>query len=1393
MQIVAQQVGPDIAIHQGGIGPIVTLPMGPESAPAPIADTPDGGMPVSTDGVLILRSGALVSVVQSAFVSGLAAAAAAAATAAVASDLAGIDTSIATIDTGLATVTSGLASAEAQIATLGVTTIVNLLAHGADPTGVSDSTAAFVAAFAALPSGGGQISMPPGDYILATPLVLTGKFVALVGAGINITRLHFHHTGFGLDIAPGALTGKVTLRDFSAYAENTGGQTAAVARITFPAASAWGYVTTVIESVEVFGYPDMAEGTAPFPQTFRRGFILNGCWSTRASFVSWSGPPSVAGATSSAVFEINGSNDTRIVNLQAYYGNAAVVQTGYCEGLYFINPLIVGVDWLFKQSAQTGWTGYVANKVSLLGLWCTAGEINVAQGVVQASFLTLGLMVGCDISRDTGAATPAVLFDFTDVSVFKWTTCNIVGGPGGADIAIRLQASFNSSGCSARDLICQNMATALQIVGSNGTVAGQFLDFQLTGVPAATAFLDGSAGSNGNRITMRTPASGSTLAVSGLGSVQPHLFTAADGSPIFALIGTAGAVNYGVFFGATTGNPPILQFRGADTHVNGTIQTKGGSLYLSAAGDQVSGNLAQFLNVIGSCNSFTFQNATTTNVPQIEFTGSDGVVHGAVQTQGGTLFISGNAGGASRGSYAAFQAPQDGTNAMAAIVFTPGSVGGALAMIQTLVGGLVLGPATQLWLGAQSGAGAVYSATILNTAANPGSGAPGKLWNNGGMVALAGAQQPNPMMAAAFAAALTWQDAPANSTLWSHAPVPTPPATLAGLTLADKLRLWPINVGDYVKTLANFDAWLPIQNLLLYAQLLYLAQKSNVLDNIAERDFLDVYLPAGDYLVSQPLIVPDGVRFGGPGRILRAAYTGDQSNNGTTSVPGPFASSLYLPTVIVVPRGHLSDLNIYMNTDGNYLHRGSGVCLGKNWQAQVGAACTIGAAGSGYSVGDIIEMANPSASPYAFWAAQVTAIGAGGSVTSATVLQGGAYALPPVNYTGGTSLQQQQWTASNGFSVFDPANAGCVLATKAYASNFTTPSPGTGATIKPVWAADYVTNGGGLATGALVLCGIQAGRIQVTGGVPANYDPEYGPTFLVMFCGLEFEVDSIQGIGGQTGMFGHFAQDIRIGRMNFVESNLGFMLQGCGSIACANVILDTCGCIGLIDQSHGIRLHGRAFWEEGNLTISGPLINTQGAALKIGASSSPSFPVSTCDIRFTVKNMGGLPASTIAAHSTAPLGLLSPSQQAAICFLQYIDSSIIDLTVSNLSQYGGVVSPLPTSGIYQFGQGVDAGNELRGSIDTVPTIDGVAPPAQVVTSTGGHAYPACAVRVWDGLHSAWIGVLGLAEIIGTGAPTNGTSGTGAGFAAPGSSYVNTASSAGRRYVNGNTLSSPTWS
>ncbi len=645
---------------------------------------------------------------------------------------------------------------------------------------------------------------------------------------------------------------------------------------------------------------------------------------------------------------------------------------------------------------------------------------------------------------------------------------------------------------------------------------------------------------------------------------------------------------------------------------------------------------------------------------------------------------------------------------------------------------------------------------------------------------------------------LPWSDTAGTAGIFHRGPVPAAPAVRTGLILADRTKLaGTYNFAEIWDTQATYDAWPALQNFLLYCQLMALAMKTSGIDNIAERNCVRCVLPRGAYLVSQPLVVPEFVDLDCRGTIYRAAYTGNQSNDGVNSVPGIFATNPFLPTVVIAPRAHSRTLNIYVNTDGNIAHRGSGLCIGKTWAAQVGAACTVGNAGTGYAVGDTLYMTQPSVGPYFNWAAKVTAISGGGStgpIAAATVSAAGAYALPPATYNGGPSLQQQQWTAANGFpGVLDAANPGCFTVHSAYQGSGSTPSAGTGATLAPTWQADFVTGTAAYNIGSAITNGSQIGKVQITGAIPVQIDAVHGPTFGVMVTGLETVIGEIQLLGANAGVYGYFAQDVRIGVLNVVEAGVGVELYGCGSWHCPLVVLDTCGAAFLINETQGVRMGFRAFFEQNNITIPNAYPNSLGNAIQIGNASSATYPCADIHLDGTLVNMGGLPKSTIAANPGTAIGGQTARPMAASISLAWMFSSVIRVKVTNIGEQGGQPSILPTSGFCVFGLGVDAGNVVEGAIDTIPTIDGVAPPAQVVTSSSGHAFPSCAIRVWDGLHQCWVGPFGTVDMFGAVAPVNGASGTGAGLAAPGSSYIDTASGAGRRYVNTGTQAVPAWS
>ncbi len=654
------------------------------------------------------------------------------------------------------------------------------------------------------------------------------------------------------------------------------------------------------------------------------------------------------------------------------------------------------------------------------------------------------------------------------------------------------------------------------------------------------------------------------------------------------------------------------------------------------------------------------------------------------------------------------------------------------------------------------------------------------------------------------AALNAWTAAPGSASIFSHGTVPTPRAVQTGLTLNDKLLVLGVyNFGEVWNTEQTYDCVTVLQSFLLYCQLMALSLKNTSLDNVTFRITVDCYLPRGYYFVSSTLVVPEYVRLTGPGLIVRTPYVGAQIGGSLTQGPfyatGPTSQGLYLPTLIVPPRAHLGMCNLYVNgNSGSIYFRGSGIAIGRFWCWLYETPVTIGSAGTGYSVGDLIYCASTQQSPYQAGYINVTAVNGVGGVTGATVYEGdvlgnggqgcGAFGLPP-------ALQIQQWTAANGFNgVFDPAHSGYFLAARATRSNGTTASSGTGCSWLPSWCADFA--GGNYNYGGWgMFGGISASQrsalqadtivehINITGGVHGSYSSTYGDTFNIQVTGLNGIIGEAEILSGSCGINFLFANDWRVGTFNAVESGTGIFMFSCGSIEMASVVLDTCGCALYINGGGRILVRGVAFFEQANLV--GPVYpDSQGNAVIIGNFSDAAYPNLHLDIDLTLVNMGGIPASTLTAFpNLVTAGNVAEVMYASVS-LAYVKASRLKFNISNWDESGQFYSYLPTLGFVTFGAGVDSSNLIEGCIDQITG------PACI----GNVSSTPCDVRIWDAAYGSWpggrAGTLGTYDIKAAGAPSNGTSGTGAGKAGPGSIYTNISN--GTLYRQTGTLASPTW-
>jgi hypothetical protein len=1257
-------------------------------------------------------------------------------------------------------------------------------------SGGADCTPALEAAIAA--AAGAEVVIHAGDWWFNTAFASSGARFVLRGHGVGQTRLHF--PGAGWSISPGSTLNQVVIRDLSMWAENPTTANGAAVTITYPSAASSGYPTVLLEDIAFSGYPNSGNGTSPFPQTWQRGAVLVNTWGAYLRNCQFFGPPAAAGATQACMVEINGANDTRLDHAYQYYGHACVIQTGYCQGLYIDQPVIVKPDFVYAQTALTGWAGYSAQATSIDHLSLAAGgELNVLLGLFGPVANMLDVFIsGANVTRNGGPSGAYTLLPMTDCSKVVVQGCNFLGGAGQTDTGISFAATFNSSRCRILGVLFDTFATGIAIA-NNGTVAltGNDLDFTNTTTPVN----DQSGITSGNQILLRGHTSSTSPA--GPASYRDLVVqNAQDWSVLHRIKSVQGVTDYPFWTPASAAGLAHVTLSTFNA-VTGIELAPAQNIFLTPGGGT--------LTLGGSANGIVQTTGAAGVGPTLQFVGTDTVVNAAVQAQGGAVYLSGNAAGAAKGVYCAFQPPLDGTAGTVNITVTAGSAANPVPLISS-TGDMQMAPTNRLWLGAIGGTGAVYSATIAGVTGNPGAGAAGKLWNNGGVVSLAGAALPQPQFAPAFLASQAFGDIAGSASLFSHFLPPTPPTPRTGLLHGDRWKAQGVfSAADFVAPSANVDSYPALQAWLLYVQAMFLAQSGTAYLNQFNRGYFTAYLPAGFYLISQPLIVPRWVRFGGPGVILPTPYVGAQS--GGSLVSGVFdgtvnAQTNYTPLVVCAAQAHLGELNLYpAGLSGGFNYRTSGVVIGKNWTAQ--GALTVGSAGAGYSVGQVYLLANPDPAPYASTFVTVTAVNGSGGITAATVLYAGAYSLPPAScvYNGAAGLQETAWSAAAGYdgthaaAVFDPAVPHALLVTTLSSGGGTA---GSGASIIPTWQPDFAAGGQQYATGAVsVPSDTIADRITIHSAVQNNFSSEYGPTFNVMVSGLECAIGEIRGLGGRVGLWAINCQDLRIGILNVVDAGTFAWLRYFGSIECANCVIDTCGQAFLLDQGHGAIFDFRAFFEEGNIKNPLPPCNTgyngstSPGAISIGYGSTTTAPVTGCRLRGTMHNMGGLPASTITAKG---LTGVSPSTQTALVCISNATDCTIDVQASNWAQYaasGGGPSPslLPASALYSLGVNVDPGCVLRGLLDTLLVIDGVAVQAAIVSRTSG-VQPPCHVDVRDTYHAARIKDQGLVDILGTGTPTSGTGGTGAGFAWPGSTYTDMAT--GFEYRNTGSLASPTW-
>ena len=440
------------------------------------------------------------------------------------------------------------------------------------------------------------------------------------------------------------------------------------------------------------------------------------------------------------------------------------------------------------------------------------------------------------------------------------------------------------------------------------------------------------------------------------------------------------------------------------------------------------------------------------------------------------------------------------------------------------------------------------------------------------------------------------------------------------------------------------DLTTPIQEFLLWCQLQFLELKNTALTDQVQRACVNAYFPAGRYTITSPIIGLEYVNIICDGIFVRNGSSGVSTSFYTGDTTSKALANLLMPEIILPPRSHAQKLNIYCNSNGT--DRGSGLFVGKNWQA---SSLVITSAGTGYSVNDILTFANPSISPYIATTAKVLSVNGLGAITGIVIVESGAYSLPPV-------LQAYQWTAANGFSNIFDTNHNLKVSG----------GTGSGASIAITWEADYT--------------GVSTQYNGGHGGIISDYILDHiyvvqGQTLTGVFgmqCyGLNSKIGEVEISNFFSGILLRFVSDLHAAKLNTVNCSQPLSLYKCTSISCSNVVLDTPigGSSSLeIDLSTRIKLSGMIFFRN---SVNNP---SPKATIGIGYfNTAPDRLNSNISLDFILDGAGsGGDAANISKIGTPAL------------YLDYVQDYDIKLNIVN--RIDGYSGTFPTiNSVVQFG------------------------------------------------------------------------------------------------------------
>lgn len=360
-------------------------------------------------------------------------------------------------------------SARAQ----GSTALQDVTRLGADPTGILDSTAAFVKAFVSLPPGrGGCIYVPAGQYRLNSPLTFAGNPVVIQGDGSGCTTLFMGHSGTALSFAQGGFNPvqPVGISGISIAGPTHGGPAAcAIAIAMAPEGVETGYQSCVMEDVSI--------GSPRFNSTngaqIQNGIYLDNVWKGVYHNVRMFGLYT-KGSTFVTLDSTTGAGksvDNYFVNCVADGLDVGFAVTNYAEGVYLLDSTII---------ANTGFTSgtgvFTGRSFNINGLHITGCEFNCVDIAASLEAIWGGSITATHFGMTSAGSAALALNQCVSVSMANLYVTGPYpnNDPNGTAWGI---ATAGGAANKVNGVTLENLANGIYI--GSGTTSSLFLGIQM--------------------------------------------------------------------------------------------------------------------------------------------------------------------------------------------------------------------------------------------------------------------------------------------------------------------------------------------------------------------------------------------------------------------------------------------------------------------------------------------------------------------------------------------------------------------------------------------------------------------------------------------------------------------------------------------------------------------------------------------------------------------------------------------------------------------------------------------------------------------------------------------------------------------------------------------------